>query len=341
MNRIIIALITTLLAGCGVSHGVVNAAGTPLGGATAAESRADAGERLGTLAHGRRPVVITTDCGSDMDDQWVIAHTALSPVMNLRGVVGCHVPNLPSPEAAAANAREVLAKMPIKLKPPCFAGSAKPLEDAHTPHPNAGVNFIVTEARKCSPKAPLLVFVLGSGTDVASAILTAPSIARNMEVIGMAFDSYDTGKDGWNVSNDVKSWEVLLAAHMPVVIGDGPTTLRDLLLSRDQSQSLFGSLGAPGKFLAGLHAAWLDANPKMCFEDTGSKDKWPIWDEVAVSYVLGLTTSKVLPRPVLNDDCTFSHPAGGANGQTITWITSIDGAATFKNFQQCLAVAGK
>ena len=42
-----------------------------------------------------RAVLLTTDCGVDMDDQWAIVHLALHPAFDLRSVVTTHAPNLP------------------------------------------------------------------------------------------------------------------------------------------------------------------------------------------------------------------------------------------------------
>ena len=37
-----------------------------------------------------RPVILTTDCGADMDDQWALAHLVLSPEFDVRAVVTTH-----------------------------------------------------------------------------------------------------------------------------------------------------------------------------------------------------------------------------------------------------------
>ena len=58
-----------------------------------------------------RPVVVTTDCGAEVDDQWALAHLALSPEIALKGVVTTHAPSLkrPAAESSAKAAREVFA----------------------------------------------------------------------------------------------------------------------------------------------------------------------------------------------------------------------------------------
>ncbi len=65
----------------------------------------------------RRAVVVTTDIGAEVDDQWTLAHMALSPELDIKGVVTTHAPNLTAPaaETAATYARELVAKLPAQV----------------------------------------------------------------------------------------------------------------------------------------------------------------------------------------------------------------------------------
>ena len=76
---------------------------------------------IGTLA-APIPVVVSSDCGCEMDDQWAIALLAVSPTIDLRAVVSAHAPGL-TPASSAAQAEAVLDVLPIARKPPVIAGS--------------------------------------------------------------------------------------------------------------------------------------------------------------------------------------------------------------------------
>jgi hypothetical protein len=65
-----------------------------------------------------------------------------------------------------------------------------------------GSDLIVTEARKASAKKPLLLFVGGSCTTVATAYLTDPMITDRMIVFQIDGGSYN-GSDGW-------AWEITM-----------------------------------------------------------------------------------------------------------------------------------
>src|SRR4051794_12010351 len=95
------------------------------------------------------PVVLSTDCGAEVDDQWALAHLALSPAIDLRGVVTTHAPSLkpPAAEAAARVVNEVFAGLKIAKTPPILAGSSVPLGPDSAPRDNAGVRFLLDQSK--------------------------------------------------------------------------------------------------------------------------------------------------------------------------------------------------
>jgi Inosine-uridine preferring nucleoside hydrolase len=140
----------------------------------------------------RRPALLSTDCGCEMDDQWALALLALSPALDLRAVVGAHGPTLPAP-AAADFAREVLRRMNRAEPPPVVAGAGGPLADAATPVESEGTTLLLREARDFSPPRRLAVLAIGPATDVASALLLDPGLADRIEVVAVGFDRWPGG----------------------------------------------------------------------------------------------------------------------------------------------------
>ena len=271
----------------------------------------------------RRAVVVTTDCGAGFDDQWALAHLALSPEFDLRGVVTTHAPNLASPaaETSARAARELLGRLPLDVRPRVLAGSSRPLAEPSRPLANPGVAFLIEQARGRSSTERLTVVVLGAATDVASALLIEPTLADRMEIVAMGFEAWPGGKDPWNVKNDVRAWQVLLRSRAPIVVGDAAVCQRLLTMTRTRAHALLDGLGSPAPDLVALLEGWLARNARLAEETTGSPDTCSIWDEVTVAYLRGLTRSETHPRPALRDDLTFDHTQ--ARG-TITWVTSVD-----------------
>jgi hypothetical protein len=89
--------------------------------------------------------------------------------------------NIPDP---VIGAREALRRPP--------SGRDEDTKFARSP----GSDLIVAEARKASPEKPLLLFVGGSCTTVATAWLTDPSIAGRVVVFQVDGRGYN-GSDGW------------------------------------------------------------------------------------------------------------------------------------------------
>lgn len=281
-------------------------------------------------------VLLSTDVGAEMDDQWAIAHLTLQPRINLLGIVTTHTPYLTA-QRSAEIAREVLSHLPIAQKPPVIPGSSTPLESRDQPHRNEGIDFIVETARRYSSHRPLILLTIGAATDAASALLHDPSLAERVRVVSMAFHSVEGGGREFNVRNDPKAWQVILDSPVALTIGPAVTCIRHLTMSLDRAQSLFSSCGEAGEYLVGLLRWWLNARPETVRGVTGRRDAWPIWDEIVTSHLLGLTETESLPRPYLQDGLDFDFaPRDGHPQPTIGWIRAVRADALWQDFIRCL-----
>lgn len=286
-----------------------------------------------------RPVVLLTDIGADMDDQWTLAHLALSPEFDLRGVVTSHAFFMPKPAAefTAKTAREVLSKMPMAKPPPVIPGSSIALKDRAKPYANAGVDFLLQQSKAFSSRQRLTVLVIGAATDAASALLIDPTLADRIEIIAMGFKQWPEGGDEWNIKNDILAWQVVLESKAPIIAGDWATTRRDLALTPEKARQIFAECGEPGQYLVSLLADWFTKHPDLVKEGF-----WPIWDQVTLAYLMGMTKQKTYPRPTMDDKMLFHHAADEPRLKpTIVWITSIDAPRLWNDFQTKLKRALK
>jgi len=282
-----------------------------------------------TTDAGRRSVVLTTDCGTEMDDQWAIAHLALSSELDLRGIVSNHAPNVEPPASVtiAAAVNEVLDYLKLAQRPPVIVGSAEPLVDASTPNRNEGVNFILAQAADHSEDNRLIVLSIGAATDIASALLIDPSLSERIEVVAMGFDGWPGGNDVWNIKNDIPAWQVLMLSPTPITVGDSAVCLKRLQLNVVKARDVLFDTGDPGRYLVALLVDWVLAQGYLSQQVTGDPNSWPVWDEVVVAHLLGMTTTTTYRRPTLNDDMTFSHDLTAspqAEAPQITWIVDLD-----------------
>lgn len=291
----------------------------------------------------RRRVLLTTDCGTEMDDQWALAHLALSPEWDLVSVVTTHAPNLaePAAERTAEAAREVLRRVAPRRDVEVRAGSSHPLPNASTPLVNRGVERIVERAAGCGPKARLTVLVIGAATDVASALLADPALAERIEVVAMGFQGRDVGGDEWNVKNDPAAWRVLLGSRVPLTVGAADVCGRRLLMTGERACDRFAGRGPVGRYLADLLIDWLGANGATARLVTGQPDAWPVWDEIVVAHLLGLSAVRRHPRPQLREDLTFGSRPGAGADPGVDWITDVDDAGLWEDLAGKLLPGGR
>lgn len=288
-------------------------------------------------AKNRRPVILMTDVGTDMDDQWTLAHLAVSPEIDLRGVITTHAFDLPKPEAefTAKTAREVLSKMPLTQIPPVIAGSSDALKLDGKPIYNDGVKFLLDQSRGFTKKNRLMVLNIGAATDTASALLMDPTLGDRIEIVAMAFTDWPLGGDEWNVKNDPVAWRVLLESSAPITVGDGTVTKRDLAMNVAKAKQILSGCGKPGDYLVGLLDDWFKKHP-----DLVKQGSWPIWDSVTIAHLLKLTTWETYDRPRLESDMKFSFttpPVG--TYKTIQWIKTMDAAKLWDDFNAKLKAA--
>jgi len=277
------------------------------------------------------PVILSTDVGNEIDDQWAVLYLLTNPQFDVLGMVSAHAPTLPPPSAHYTYrvlVDEVENHMNLESHPPLFEGSSLPLADTHSARGNASVDFIVRASRAFSKDNRLDVLTIGAATDVASAILEDPGITERIRVVAMGFHRWPDGGNEFNVANDPRAWQVILDSDVPVVIGSGDVCRAYLALTPAQAQALVADHGPLGAWLWEQYQDWYYRNVKPLRVDDLSKP-WIIWDIITAAYVEGMASGETKPRPRLRDNMTFDHPATGEN---ITWITSVDSRRLWADF---------
>ncbi len=280
------------------------------------------------------PVILSTDVGNEIDDQWAITYMLLSPQFDVRAIVSANAPSLPAPSAHSSYkilVDVVERRLGMLTHPPLFEGSSDPLADRQKPRVNTGVDFIIQASKSFSPENRLVVLTIGAATDVASAILQDPTVTNRISVVAMGFTGLNGG-DEFNVQNDPKAWQVILDSDVPVTIGAADVCRKDLAMSFDHARSLVGQRGPVGAWLWDEYQDWYFRNVKPLRKNDFSKP-WVIWDTVVMAYEQGLTTQKEIPRPRLADNLSFEK---ANTDKTITWITSVDSNRMWTDFARKL-----
>jgi purine nucleosidase len=278
----------------------------------------------------RIPVVLSTDVGNEIDDQWAITYLLLQPRFEVLGVMSAHAPSISAP--AGQTSYRILVdvvenRLGMATHPPLIEGGSLPMENAKTPRMSPAVRFLVETSRRFTKDNRLTVLMIGAATDVASAILTDPTIVDRVRIIQMGFPD-EKGGDEFNIANDVHAVQAILDSKVPLVIGPGNVCRASLSLSLDQARAMLATRGAIGAWLWEEYQAWYYRAVKPLRVDDFSKP-WVIWDDIALAYVLGMTRQHTLPRPSMRDDMTFAQVN---TDQTVTWITDVDEGRMWADF---------
>lgn len=151
----------------------------------------------------RVSVLITNDLSGDVDGIFALVHQLLSTSSEIKGIVGTHLGGgrawagndrqKTATSLAVERANEVLDLLDMSGKVKVVPGAEKGLEAIDKPVESEGARLIVEEARKASPQKPLYVTVGASLTDIASAWLMDPGIARNVIVVWIGGQEYPFG----------------------------------------------------------------------------------------------------------------------------------------------------
>jgi purine nucleosidase len=286
-------------------------------------------------AQARTAVILSTDVGNEIDDQWAVVYMLANPAFEVLGIISAHAPTVPDPSAHYTYrvlVDVVENRMRIAVHPPLFEGSSLALSSRTAPRPNPGVDFIVRASKSFSQDNRLSILTIGAATDVASALLEDPSLADRIRVVAMGFKSWPDGGDEYNVANDVKAWQVILRSRVPVVVGCGDVCRATLALTPAQAKDLVASHGPIGAWLWDEFQDWYFRFVKPLRKEDFSKP-WIIWDTITLAYMLKMTDEKAVPRPDLKDDMVFDHVTTQG---TITWITGLDSKRMWADFVEKL-----
>ncbi|MEK6398107.1 MAG: nucleoside hydrolase [Terriglobus sp.] len=278
------------------------------------------------------PVILSTDAGNEVDDQWVIFYLLADPAFDVRGILSAHAPSMPYPAAhwsLGVIRDEVEHHMGLTIHPPLVEGSNLPLQNTTTPQPSAAAHFLVEQSRGFTSQNRLTVLTIGAATDTASALMLDPTLADRIRIVAMGFNNLQPdGAQEYNALNDPHAWQVILKSNVPVVIGTGDVCRRDLGLTYDQAQKLLADHGPIAAWLWDDFRVWYYTRVKPA-RSNNFTGKHPIWDIITAAYIKGLATAESAPRPTLTDGMTF---APGDKGATVQSITHVDAAMLWQEF---------
>jgi purine nucleosidase len=208
-------------------------------------------------------VIIDNDFGGDPDGLFQLVHHILSPSVEIKGIIGSqHYKGgfYGSPGTATfacTQVKELLGTMQLAGKIPVYEGGASGLIDIKTPIESEGAKAIVQEAMREDTKLPLYV-VCGAGlTNIASAYLMEPRIAKRIILVwiggpeyqGLAIPPPNGNKLEYNLGIDIRACQVIYNVSDISIWQVPRDAYRQALYSYSELVYRIQSNGIVGKYL--------------------------------------------------------------------------------------------
>ncbi|MCB5942038.1 nucleoside hydrolase [bacterium 210820-DFI.6.52] len=268
---------------------------------------------------GRVSAVLDTDPFNEVDDQFALAYILRSPErIDLQAIYAAPFHNEKVASAAEGMERSyqethrILALMGREgdCGQMVYRGSDRFLADEETPVDSPAARDLVARAMARPDGDPLYVIAIGAITNVASALLMEPAIARKVVVLwlgGHALEWFNTKE--FNMLQDVAAARVLLGCGVPVVLFPCNGVVSALTTTGPEIEYWLRGKNQLCDYLCDITREEAERNHQGPF--------WSrtIWDVAPVAWLLEMdcTETRLEPAPIPSYDgyysiCPCNHP---------------------------------
>lgn len=253
-----------------------------------------------------KKLIIDADTANEVDDLFAIVRALKAPELDVVGLSSAqfHTSPLASDNTVLESQiiNEDIARILGKDDLPLPLGTKDPLSSMTTPQKSPAAEFIIEQAHAIDAQDTLHITILGSCTNVASAILMDPSIIPKISVSYIGFwhdpqtNEYD--KKEFNSGNDTLAVEVLLNTPKLDFNVMTATTCQHLVFEKERVFSELSSKGSIGKYL--MHR-W-DSYKRWWTQEDPEKAKWIMWDVAIIEALIdpSLATKRSFYTPPEN-----------------------------------------
>ena len=274
-------------------------------------------------------VIIDTDTGNEVDDQYALALALGAPDrLRIEGLIAAHFGDAGGAKGidkSYAELQRVVEKAGLPGRFPVQRG-ADPFQYRDRPPSAEGVDFIIERARRATPAEPLWLVLLGPATDAAAALLKAPDIADRLVVFWHGRTQWPVRCWNFNAYNDARAARLLFELPCRFILFDTGTYLR---LHPDESARRLAPLGPLGAYLHEIRMRTPQhASPAKGFYDLG--DIAALVDPSCVRW-------ERVNAPAVEPDLSYDF---SRNYGEIVRIYHIESDPAFRLLEQALARLG-
>ncbi len=255
---------------------------------------------------GKIRMVLDTDTYNEVDDQFAVVYTLLSPEkFNVEAFYAAPFSNDRAATPATGmqlSYEEILRILDMLGEEPegfAFPGSEDYLPGPDQPVESAAARDLVERAMS-NAHEPLYVVAIGAITNVASAILMEPSIIERIVVLWLGGQPlYWPSAKHFNLGQDIHASRLVFDCGVPLVHFPCDNVTSQLITTLPEIQQHVQGQGQIGDYLAGTYGAY--------YPDHYARSK-EIWDIVTLAWLLNSswTPSELVHSPILTDQMTWS-----------------------------------
>ncbi|MEM8929367.1 MAG: nucleoside hydrolase [Bacteroidota bacterium] len=275
-------------------------------------------------------LIIDADTANEIDDLYALARALREPKFKVLGITSAQFHTSPLASKNTVQESQQLNEKIFQLMQiqdiPLPLGSNIPLVDRSTPSISEASNFIIAQAQKFKERNPPDIVILGSCTNVASAILQDPTIIPKIRVhyVGFWHDPVHNtfNKEEFNSRNDPIAVDVLLNTKELDFNVMTATTSQHLIFDKAEVDLHLKGKGGIADYLVNrwetYYRWWTKEDPE--------KRQWIMWD---------LALIEALARPELAQKKYFRTPEENTP-RTISVYTKINVEQMIEDFWQSL-----
>ena len=264
-------------------------------------------ELVSRLAPPEGPVrmVLDTDTYNEIDDQFAVVYSMLSPNLTVEAMYAAPFSNRRSTGPADGMNKSydeilrLLDRLAMYRDGFVYRGSERYLPSAGEAVPSPAAEDLIARAA-VSGNGPLYVVAIGAITNVASAILLEPGIIRKIVVVWLGGQPwYWPTAEEFNLKQDVAAAQVIFNSGVPVVHVPVKNVAEHLRTTLPEMDRYVHGRGAIGDYLYRIYERY--------YTDHYARSK-VIWDISAIAYLNNpaWVPTEIRPSPILLPDVTWA-----------------------------------
>ena len=306
-------------------------------GASAQAPTAGRDRLLAIPAPGRLRVVLDTDTYNEIDDQYALAYSLLSPErISLEAIYAAPFVNNRSTSAARGMEKsyeEILRLLNFFShvdKSIALRGSDRFFGRKDRPVDSPAARDLIERAMQPGD-GPLYVLTIGGPVNVSSAIVMEPKIKEKIVVVWLGgTPRYRPSATEFNLRQDVIASQVLFDSGVPLVQIPTKNVAEHLRTTIPELEQHLRGRSRLGDYLYGQFLQYFAVSMNRQGQNEGFPWSKVIWDISAVAWLNNpeWVPSEIAPSPVLTDDMRWESASGRHN---IRVATNVDRDAVFND----------